>query len=112
MIRTVRSPLILLSLLSAFALAACSGSVSITTTSLPNGVVGQAYSVQLQGSNVASWSVMSGTLPDGITLSTSGLLSGTPTTAGTYSFTVEAAQDTSLTSPTVSQALTLTVTAS
>jgi large repetitive protein len=34
--------------------------------------------------------VTSGTLPSGLTLSGSGVLSGTPTTTGTYDFTVGA----------------------
>src|SRR5262249_12332536 len=36
-----------------------------------------------------TWSVQSGSLPAGITLSSSGLLSGTPTTAGDFTFTVK-----------------------
>jgi hypothetical protein len=37
-----------------------------------------------------TWSVQSGTLPAGVTLSSSGVLQGTPTTVGTYQFVVRA----------------------
>jgi Putative Ig domain len=70
--------------------------LAITTTSpLPNATVGTAYSEQFAatgGTGPYTWSVASGsTLPAGLTLSGSGLLSGTPTTAisaATFSITV------------------------
>jgi hypothetical protein len=55
-------------------------------------MVGVAYSQTLAGSNGTTpytWKVSVGTLPAGLTLSTAGKLSGTPTTAGTSSFTVQ-----------------------
>jgi len=59
----------------------------------PGGEVGVAYSDQLTetgGTSPFTWSVSSGTLPPGVTLAAStGLLSGTPTAAGSYTFTVE-----------------------
>ena len=59
----------------------------------PGGEVNVAYTDQLTvtgGTSPFTWSVPSGTLPPGVTLNVStGLLSGTPTTAGTYSFTVK-----------------------
>jgi hypothetical protein len=55
--------------------------LQITTTSLPDAVSGQPYSVQLQSSGGTgvgnTWSLVSGTLPVGISFSSSGLLSGT-----------------------------------
>jgi hypothetical protein len=64
----------------------------ITTTSpLPNGDPGTAYSKSLAatgGIPPRSWSLASGTLPPGLTLSTAGVISGTPTTPGTSTFTV------------------------
>ena len=66
--------------------------VSIVTASLPNGTVGQAYSATLAasgGTQPYTWSLVSGQLPTGLSLSASGITSGTPTTAGSYSFTVE-----------------------
>jgi subtilisin family serine protease len=68
--------------------------LTITTTSLPNGTVGQAYwqSVTASGGTPPySWSVSSGTLPPGLDLSPTGTLSGTPTTEGTYDFTIQVA---------------------
>jgi hypothetical protein len=65
--------------------------LSITTASLPNGSLKNAYSQTLQatgGQGTYTWSLTSGTVP-GLTLSTTGVLSGTPTTAGTYSLTVQ-----------------------
>jgi len=64
----------------------------IQTTSLPPGVAGIAYEVFLVadgGTQPHRWSVSAGTLPGGLTLSTDGGLSGIPTTAGTYLFSVK-----------------------
>ncbi|PYT94064.1 MAG: hypothetical protein DMG36_06510 [Acidobacteria bacterium] len=69
--------------------------VKIATTSLPNGQVQVAYSATLQatgGTTPYTWSVASGSLPAGLSLgSTSGTISGTPTTAGQASFTIQLA---------------------
>jgi hypothetical protein len=65
--------------------------VVITTTSLSDGVVGSGYSVVLAatgGTGSHTWSVSSGSLPGGLSLSSTGAISGTPTTAGTFSFIV------------------------
>jgi len=62
----------------------------ITTSSLTNATVGTAYSATLTatgGSGSNLWLLQSGTLPAGLTLSQSGTISGTPTTAGTSTFT-------------------------
>lgn len=67
--------------------------VSIVTTSTPNGTAGTAYpSTTLAasgGTPAYKWSVNSGALPPGLTLASTGALSGTPTTSGTYSFTAQ-----------------------
>jgi len=65
---------------------------TITTTSLPNGIISVAYSQTLQATGDApiTWVVASGNLPNGLTLSTAGVISGTPTAAGTFNFTVKA----------------------
>ena len=59
----------------------------------PGGEVGVAYNDQLTvtgGTSPFTWSVSTGTLPPGMILgASSGLLSGTPATAGAYSFTVK-----------------------
>ena len=67
--------------------------LAITPSVLPPGDVGALYK-QVQfgiSGNISSgaiWSVSGGGLPPGLTLSPSGLLQGTPTQAGVYSFTV------------------------
>jgi len=63
----------------------------ITTTSLPGGTVGQAYSQTLQatgGTGALTWSLSGGSLPAMLSLSPAGVISGTPTTAGNKNFTV------------------------
>jgi hypothetical protein len=64
----------------------------ITTATLPNGTAGTPYSQTLKASGDApiTWSLESGALPAGLNLLGSGTISGTPTTAGTYSFSVKA----------------------
>ena len=65
----------------------------ITSTSLPDGNVGSSYSATLTatgGTGSYSWSISSGNLPDGISLDPgTGVLSGTPTSEGQASFTVQ-----------------------
>ena len=65
--------------------------VAITPAALAEGVAGKPYSQTLSSSGGTGpyvYSVASGTLPPGVTLSNSGAFSGTPTTAGSYTFTV------------------------
>lgn len=79
--------------LAAFALLFAQASkLTITPASLPQGEIALFYSVQLQASGGVApytWKLTTGALPTGLTLSTSGLISGTPQAAGT-SFTVMA----------------------
>ncbi len=65
----------------------------VQTTSLPDATITGAYSQSLVatgGTLPLSWSLvpLSGALPDGLTLSTDGTISGTPTAVGTFNFTV------------------------
>ena len=62
----------------------------------PNGAAGVAYTFTFtaSGSPSPAFSRTAGTLPPGLTLSASGVLSGTPTTAGNYTFTVTASNGT------------------
>ena len=65
----------------------------ITTESLNEGTVNAAYNQTLAAdNNPTSWSVTNGALPNGLTLG-NGTISGTPTTASTYKFTVTATND-------------------
>jgi hypothetical protein len=64
---------------------------AITTTALPFAVAGLPYEQQLSGEGGAGpyeFGVSAGSLPAGLTLSPAGVLSGTPTTGGTKTFTV------------------------
>jgi hypothetical protein len=71
--------------------------LTITTTSLPNGTVNQAYNQPLLatgGTGALTWSLVpgTGTLPQGLNLNqVNGVISGTPTAAGTSAFTIRAA---------------------
>ena len=66
--------------------------LDITTTSLPSGVVNRSYSATLTvqgGVPPYSWSLTGGNLPAGLSLSSGGTISGTPTAQGNSSFTVQ-----------------------
>ena len=66
--------------------------VYITTTTLPNGIVNTSYSATLTavGDTPITWSIENGNLPNGLSLSPNGVIAGTPTTEGTFTFTVKA----------------------
>src|SRR5438552_3327301 len=78
-------------------MAAAARSVRVTTDSLPNATVGAPYSASLSakdGNPPYSWSISKGDLPVGLQLDSSkGNISGTPTAAGTYSFTAKVTDD-------------------
>ena len=87
--------------------------VDITTTSLPEADTGQPYDTALTatgGTGPLTWSLTDGILPDGLTMSDQGEISGTPTVSGTSSFTVRAT-DTLGVSGTASLSLTVVSTA-
>jgi hypothetical protein len=66
--------------------------LQITTTSLPSVQVGEIYAEQLTAvGGVAPyvWTVVSGSLPPGIALSQSGVLSGRPTVSGQYQLVIQ-----------------------
>ena len=64
---------------------------AITTVTLPDGKVGDAYSQTLAatGTNPITWGIEAGTLPDGLTL-VGDTIKGTPSKAGDFKFTVKA----------------------
>ena len=64
--------------------------VGIVTTSLPNGTVGKPYQQALTASNgftPLTWTIAAGALPPGLSLSSAGVISGTPTTPLSATFT-------------------------
>ena len=70
-----------------------SGACGISSTSLPVGMVGNPYSATLEaggGTLPYTWSIVSGALPVGLGLSSTGIISGIPLAARTYSFSVRA----------------------
>lgn len=67
--------------------------VKIATSELADAVAGVRYSQTLSvssGKPPFTWALVGGSLPPGLSFSTSGLISGTPTLAGDYTFTVRA----------------------
>jgi hypothetical protein len=89
------------------------GPLTIVTTSLPNGTVNTSYSQTLVasgGTTPYTWSLVagSGSPPPGLTLASNGTISGTPTTAGTYNFTVEV-RDSATSPATAQRAFSITV---
>src|SRR5580698_264638 len=88
--------------------------LTVTTTSLTVATAGTAYSNTLHasgGTTPYTWSLTSGTLPSGISLQSTGVLSGTTSQTGQFSITVEAT-DSSSPKKNATQPLTLTVNSS
>ena len=83
----------------------------VTTLSVPQGEVTAAYSTTLAETGgtgpTFTWSLASGSLPNGVSLAASGVISGTPTQAGSFPFSVQVTDNAAVTS--APQALTLTV---
>jgi hypothetical protein len=69
--------------------AVAAGTISPSTISVPRAHVGEAYQATLSYSSNATWSVTRGKLPPGLSLN-AGVIGGTPTLAGAYTFTVKA----------------------
>jgi hypothetical protein len=84
----------------------------VTTSSLPNGAIKSGYSSGLTASGgVApySWKTVGGTLPPGLEISSStGMITGMPSTTGRYIFTVEAT-DSSTKAKTALRGLSITI---
>lgn len=81
--------------LGTYTLGGSSSGITITTSEVPPGTVGIPYDVQIQqvGGTSVSWFLLEGSLPSGLNLTSSGRLMGTPSQVGSYSFTVEAAEE-------------------
>ena len=74
-------------------IAAVPVTLVVNPATLPGGTTTVSYSQTITataGTGPYSYNVSAGTLPGGLSLSVGGTLSGTPTTAGTYNFTVRA----------------------
>jgi hypothetical protein len=93
--------------------------LKVTTTSLPTGVLTNTYSATLQASGGVqsySWQVTAGSLPPGLSLTSTGCgsnvkcaITGTPTTTGTYNFTVTVTDSETPTAQTASANLSISV---
>jgi hypothetical protein len=71
---------------------AATQTLQIATTPLAGATLSGAYSAALSASGGVTpytWSLASGSLPPGLTLSSSGTISGTPTSTGAFPFTVQ-----------------------
>ncbi|AMP09949.1 autotransporter beta-domain protein [Collimonas arenae] len=99
----------------AYTLTANAPTIALSPPTLPTMTVGTAVSQIITatgGISSYTYSVSSGTLPPGLTLSSSGALSGTPTVAGPYNFTVTATDSSTGSGPYIgSRAYSVTVNA-
>jgi len=78
---------------NAYTLTLSAPTITITPATLPNGVLFVAYNQTVTaagGTAPYAFAISAGALPAGVTLAANGALSGTPTTAGAYTFTVQA----------------------
>ncbi|WP_200899266.1 putative Ig domain-containing protein, partial [Janthinobacterium sp. KBS0711] len=78
---------------NSYTLSVGAPTITVTPATLPAATVATAYSQQLTASGGIApyvYTVSSGNLPAGLTLNGSGLLSGTPTAAGSFTLTVQA----------------------
>lgn len=82
----------------AYSITIAAPAVAVTPSTLPGGTDGTVYSQTISasgGTGPYTFSIVSGSLPAGMTLATNGALSGTPTAAGPFNFTVQAQDSTS-----------------
>jgi hypothetical protein len=80
-----------------FTLTVTAAQLIITTTSLPDGQQGVAYSANMTfsgGTPPVNWQLTGGAFPNGVTLNaSSGLISGTPTSSGQFTVTIGSSAD-------------------
>ena len=85
-----------------YALTVGAPAIAIAPASLPSGTVGSAYNQTLTSSGGTApytYSIATGALPVGISLSSGGVLSGTPTAGGSYTFDVKSTDASTGTGP-------------
>ncbi|MBB6368615.1 outer membrane autotransporter protein [Xanthomonas sacchari] len=98
----------------AYTLTVAAPTLTLPATTLPNGTAGQAYSAAVTpasgGIAPYAYTVSAGALPAGVTVNgASGALSGTPTVAGNFSFTLTATDSTSGTAGQAARSYTLAI---
>lgn len=80
----------------AFVLNVDAPTISITPASLPNGAIAANYSQTISASGGIGayyYTRTAGAIPNGLTLSSAGILSGTPTEGGNFNFTISATDE-------------------
>ncbi len=80
----------------ALAITVTSPTLTIATALLPDSIVGATYAETLSatgGTMPYTWSLVWGALPDGLSLSIAGMVNGSPTNGGTFSFIVQVADN-------------------
>lgn len=95
-----------------FAIAGSEAVLTISSFSLAPATLDENYTAQLSaigGVGAKSWTVSSGTLPSGVTLSSDGNLAGIPTESGSFSFTVKVTDSATPDSATAEKSFTLVV---
>jgi len=96
----------------AFSLIITCPPISITSTSpLPSGNIGSAYSSQItaSGTTPITFTITGGSLPPGLSMSNAGRISGTSKMSGTYTFVVRAQDNCLPTGQTTTKTLSLTM---
>lgn len=97
------------SITGTYTLTVSAPSISVSPATLPNPAIATAYSQTVTAANGTApytYAITSGALPAGLTLTSSGVLSGTPTAGGTFNITITATDANSFTA---SRAYSLTI---
>ncbi|MGA7684925.1 MAG: putative Ig domain-containing protein [Terriglobales bacterium] len=98
---------------AALSITVSAATLTITTTTLGPGVLGQAYSTTLGatgGVQPYTWSILSGSLPAGLTLNpATGQITGIPTATGTSNFTVKVVDSETPTAQSATAGLSLSI---
>jgi hypothetical protein len=98
----------------AYTVVMAAPSLSLAPATLPNGIGSSPYTATFSASSGTApytFAVSAGTLPNGLSLSAAGALSGTPTAAGSFSFSVQVTDSTGGTPATATNSYTVQITA-